>query len=101
MGFLFLAIILGVIPAAIAQKKGRSFVGWWIFGAALFIIALPASLIVKPLNVEPPDTLRKCPKCAEDIKRDALICKHCKSEVAPMAATADPVGINPRPMDIP
>jgi len=24
----------------------------------------------------------KCPKCAEDIKKEALICKHCKSEIA-------------------
>lgn len=41
------AVILGVLPAAIAQHKGRSFVAWWIFGALLFIAALPASLLVR------------------------------------------------------
>jgi hypothetical protein len=43
-----LAVIIGCIPGAIAQKKGHDFLTWWIFGAALFIVALPASLMLKP-----------------------------------------------------
>ena len=39
--------LLGLIPAAIAQKKGRSFVDWYLFGAALWPIAIPAALMVK------------------------------------------------------
>jgi cytochrome c-type biogenesis protein len=39
---------LGLIPAFIANQKGRSFFDWWVFGAGLFIIALPAALIIKP-----------------------------------------------------
>lgn len=52
MEILVLAVILGCIPGAIAQKKGHDFVTWWIFGAALFIVALPASLMLKPRTVE-------------------------------------------------
>lgn len=44
LSFLILAILIGLIPAAIAQKKGRNFLGWWLFGALLFIVALPAAL---------------------------------------------------------
>jgi cytochrome c-type biogenesis protein len=48
---IIVAGVLGIVPAAIAQSKGRSFVDWWLFGAALFVIALPASLLLKPSQV--------------------------------------------------
>lgn len=41
---LLLLTLLGLIPAAIAQKKGRNFLDWWFFGAALFPLALPMAL---------------------------------------------------------
>jgi cytochrome c-type biogenesis protein len=50
---LLLLGIAGLIPAAIAHRKGRSFVDWWFFGAALIFIALPVSLLLKPGIVEP------------------------------------------------
>lgn len=49
MGILVLAILIGLIPAIIAQGKGRSFLGWWLFGALLFIVALPIILVLDPL----------------------------------------------------
>ena len=39
--WIFIAGALGLIPAAIASGKGHSFGAWWLFGAALFIVALP------------------------------------------------------------
>ena len=44
MGLLILAVLIGVIPAFIAQSKGPDFVVWWIYGATLFIVALPHEL---------------------------------------------------------
>ena len=46
MEILIVAALIGLIPAFIAQKKGRSFGLWWIYGAALFIVALPHALIM-------------------------------------------------------
>jgi cytochrome c-type biogenesis protein len=46
--------VLGLIPAALARQKGRNFIDWWFFGAALFPIALPAALLIKPVE-EPED----------------------------------------------
>jgi hypothetical protein len=50
MTFLIVASLLGLIPATIASKKGRSFGTWWFYGAALFIVALPMAIIMKPLD---------------------------------------------------
>ncbi|MBE0409967.1 MAG: cytochrome c biogenesis protein CcdA [Anaerolineales bacterium] len=41
------AVLLGLIPAWIASKKGRNFFDWWFFGTALFPIALPYALKIK------------------------------------------------------
>ena len=40
-------IILGLIPAFIAQRKGRKFRDWWLFGFGLFPVALPMSFFIK------------------------------------------------------
>lgn len=46
---LFVALVLlGLIPAFIAYRKGRSFGTWWIFGATLFPVALPMALLLTP-----------------------------------------------------
>ncbi len=41
------AVILGLIPAYLAQKKGRNFYDWWFFGSALLPIALPAAILIE------------------------------------------------------
>lgn len=41
-----IALVVGILPGAIAQSKGYSFTAWWLFGAVLFIVALPLSLML-------------------------------------------------------
>src|SRR5581483_11095163 len=87
MEFLAIAICIGTIPAFIAKSKGRDFVVWWLYGAALFIVALPHSLLIRP-DVEEiererlrPGNVRKCPACAEVIKAEARVCRFCGRDV--------------------
>ena len=63
--FPFLVIAcLGIITGLIAESKGRSFLGWWVYGAALFIVALPHAILLKP-NTD--GDFRKCPFCVWSI----------------------------------
>jgi len=87
MSLLLIAICIGVIPGFIAQKKGRSFVAWWIYGALLFVVALPHSLLLKP-DIEQIEreqlesgNSRKCPFCAEIIKVEARVCRFCGRDI--------------------
>ena len=72
-------LVLGLIPAAIASNKGHNFLGWWVFGALLFIVALPVALLIAPAEEHNKllGSTRKCPYCAESVKRDAVVCRFC------------------------
>ncbi len=84
MVFLILLMLLGLIPAFIAKSKGRDAVLWWVYGALLFVIALPHALLIseeasKPVLDVPPRVA--CPFCLEDIAPEALICPFCRKQV--------------------
>jgi hypothetical protein len=97
--YYFWAVLLGLIPAAIAHNKGHGFLIWWVFGAAFFIIALPASLMLKTNAQEIEKSAistggRKCPHCAEIIKREAKVCRFCGRDVKPPPDSSEK-GLNP------
>jgi len=76
--FIVFAILIGLIPAIIASCKGRNFFLWWLYGAALFLIALIHSLFLSPNdNAKLANGMKKCPFCAEVIKPDAKVCRYC------------------------
>jgi hypothetical protein len=87
ISLLIWSAIIGVIPAAIASNKGHSFLGWWIFGAALFIVALPLAIVLKPDNSAlekrklSQGGFKKCPHCAEIVKSDAKVCRYCGRDI--------------------
>ena len=48
------AVLIGLVPATIARRKGRDFLAWWFFGAMMFVFALPAALLLRPIGLGRP-----------------------------------------------
>lgn len=88
MVYIIIWIISAVIAVIIGSSKGRAGLGL-LLGLLLGFIGVLIIALVPPNkeNIEQTSLLdgtnRKCPYCAELIKRDAKICKHCGKEVEP------------------
>ncbi|WBA79549.1 zinc ribbon domain-containing protein [Endozoicomonas sp. GU-1] len=77
MEFLIFWIGLSIVVWVLADKRERSGAGWFIL--SLFIS--PVLAIVILLAIGDSDGSAKCPACAEKVKAEAKICKHCGSEL--------------------
>jgi hypothetical protein len=80
-----IAFLFGSITASIARGKGRSFETWWVYGALLFIIALPHALLLQDYRSQPeakqaPGPHRKCPFCGAQISGTIKRCPECHEE---------------------
>lgn len=98
LGLFVVAALLGCIPGAIAQGKGRSFGLWWVYGFLIFPVAL-VHILLEPDGRQEAAAFqamvhaaghRACPSCAEPIKRAALVCRYCGRDVPPEPAPAAP-----------
>lgn len=93
--FLFVGLIinfgLSFIVASIAERKGRSFGGFWWLSfllsfliGILVVIAIPDESKQTLLKTEDKNEIRvKCTHCAEEILAEASVCKHCGRDVKP------------------
>ena len=73
--FLAIALLVAFLTARIASKKDGSFFKWFVAGAFLGIIALPAAIFKRQHVLS---ALKKCPKCAEQLPVSALVCDACE-----------------------
>jgi hypothetical protein len=85
-GFLvFLIIAAWVAMAAacgnVARRKGRSRFGWYCLGMLSGPIGLLLAHIVSSQPGFEVAMVRPCPYCAERVRYEAIVCKHCGREI--------------------
>jgi hypothetical protein len=78
--FIIVWIGLGIVGAMISNNKGNSGFGGFILGVLLGPIGLLIAFFSSDNDQakrEKTGHTKKCPFCAEYVKFDAIICKHC------------------------
>lgn len=84
MGFLIIWGAFGVIGAMIADKKGNNGGGGFLLGVLLGPIGLLIAFFSsdnEPKKEQRSGNTKKCPYCAEYVKPDARVCKHCGRDI--------------------
>ncbi len=73
------ALICGFLSMDVAEKKGYSSGAWLACGLffGVFGLIAAAGLPKKQASMSASSLLKKCPDCAESIRKEAFVCKFC------------------------
>lgn len=90
MEYVGIWVVLAIAVGVVAAHRGRNWFLWMLFGLFLSpIIAILLLLVSKDLNktelagMPTPRTHVTCPDCAELVRREAKVCKHCSRKLIP------------------
>jgi len=72
--YVVLVVVAGIVGAILAQSKGRNPILWFILCALVPLLVIAVALLP---SIVAKGFTKKCPHCAEVVKEDATLCKHC------------------------
>jgi hypothetical protein len=90
---LLIWLMLGCFPAVVAARRGLPVLTWFLYGVLIMPVAMVHVFFAKPDSVTiaiRPETQRKCPACAEPVRPEAKICKHCGRDLPPRPTETPP-----------
>lgn len=89
-------VVMALVVGVAANSRGRSRIAWFLYGLLLWPVALvhvlvsaPSTAVLEERALADPRN-RKCPFCAEIIKTEAKVCRHCGRDVPPLPARQSP-----------
>lgn len=89
--WMVLWVVCGVIAAMIVADKGGNGVIGFLVGVLFGPLGIVAAFFLGDAKAKEAQQIaggdsKKCPRCAELVKADALVCKHCGNDFAGTAA---------------
>ena len=89
MEWIIVWLLCAVIGAVISGNKGRGAGGGFFLGLLFGPLGILLAAVLPAVNTQPPSearqlaggTVKKCPFCAELIRLEATVCKHCGRDV--------------------
>lgn len=94
MEIVFFWVVMALVVAVVAAKRGRSAFGWFLYGMLIWPVALIHALVAAPTAQAEARRAAtggrvKCRHCAEFIKPEAKVCPFCRRDL-PRATRRDP-----------
>lgn len=88
MAVIFFWVLFAIVVGWLATQKGRSGIAFFLIALVFTpLLGLIAVLLVRPdyerleQKALASGRLKKCPHCAEAVKREANVCKHCGKDL--------------------